>query len=158
MSPRSTRNVIQGNPGILPAVLWGIINAMAEGVRRSDARHVREKELLEEALDDLQRTSIPHNNLDTKRPFEEAPLGYKENRGEVDLNLPCKDGTRRVAKWIKQLDGGKVAGYSNNDTPGDLPLIMHLYALKEYYHDEDEGQAGARHEQNQVQGDIFRQA
>src|SRR5216684_7190467 len=59
MSPRSARNVIQGDPGIHPAVLRGIIEAMAEGVRRSDARHTREKELLEEALDDLQRTSVP---------------------------------------------------------------------------------------------------
>ncbi len=79
MSPRSAQNIIQGDPGIHPAVLRGIINAMAEGVRRSDARHVREKELLEEALDDLQRMSIPRNNLDTKHPFEEAPPGYKEN-------------------------------------------------------------------------------
>ncbi len=59
MSPRLARNVIQGDPSIHPAVLQGIIEAMAEGVRRSDARHTREKELLEEALDDLQRTSIP---------------------------------------------------------------------------------------------------
>ena len=59
MSPRLARNVIQGDPSIHPAVLQGIIEAMAKGVRRSDARHTREKELLEEALDDLQRTSIP---------------------------------------------------------------------------------------------------
>src|SRR5258708_39822067 len=59
MSPRSARNVIQSNPSIHPAVLQGIIEAMAEGVRRSDARHTREKELLDEALDDLHRTSIP---------------------------------------------------------------------------------------------------
>ncbi len=94
ISPRSARNVIQGNPGIHPVVLRGIIEAMAKGVRCGEARHIREKELLEEALNDLQRTSVPHNNLNTKQPFEEAPLGYKENRGEVDLNLPCKDGTR----------------------------------------------------------------
>ena len=143
MSPRSTRNVIQGNPGIHPAVLRGIINAMAEGIRRSDAHHVREKELLEEALDDLQWTSIPHNNLDTKRPFEEAPPGYKENRGEVDLDLPCKDGTRRVAKWIKRLDRGKVAGYSEDDAPGDLPLIADLYVPREYYNDNDDQPPGA---------------
>src|SRR5258708_26476186 len=116
---------------------------MAKGIRHGEACHIREKELLEEALDDLQRTSVPHNNLDTKQPFKEAPPGYKENRGEVDLDLPCKDGTRQVAKWIKQLDGGKVVGYSNDDAPGDLPLIMDLYAPKEYYHDDDDDPAGA---------------
>jgi len=41
------------------------------------------------------------------------------------------------------LDRGKVAGYSNDDAPGDLPLIMDLYAPKEYYHDEDDDLAGA---------------
>ena len=143
MSPRSAQNIIQGDPGIHPAVLRGIIDAMAEGIQRSNARHTREKELLEEALDDLQRTSIPRNNLDMKRPFEEAPPGYKENRGEVDLDLPCKDGTRQVAKWIKRLDGGKVAGYSPDDAPGDLPLIMDLYAPKEYYNDDDDQPPGA---------------
>src|SRR5258708_34532891 len=59
MSPRSARNVIQGDPRIHPTVLRGIIESMADGIRRTDARHTREKELLEEALDDLHRTSIP---------------------------------------------------------------------------------------------------
>ncbi len=66
ISPRSARNIIQGDLGIHPVVLRGIIEAMAEGVRRGKAHHTREKELLEEALDDLQRTSLPRNNLDTK--------------------------------------------------------------------------------------------
>ena len=66
MSPRSARNVIQGNPSIHPAVLQGIIEAMAKGIRHSDAHHTREKELLEEALDDLQRTNIPQNNINMK--------------------------------------------------------------------------------------------
>ncbi len=39
---------------------------MAEGIRWGEACHTRAKELLEEALDDLQRTSVPHNNLDMK--------------------------------------------------------------------------------------------
>src|SRR5258707_5098569 len=66
ISPRSARNVIQGDPGIHPAVLRGIIKAMAKGIRHGEARHTREKELLKEALNDLQRTSVPQNNLDTK--------------------------------------------------------------------------------------------
>src|SRR5258708_25129764 len=64
ISPRSARNVIQGDPGIHPAVLRGIIEAMAEGIRWGEACHTRAKELLEEALDDLQRTNGPHNNID----------------------------------------------------------------------------------------------
>src|SRR5260221_2951685 len=124
-------------------VLHGIIDAMAETARRMNSRHAVEKGLLEEALDDLQRTRVPAPRVDTKRPFKEAPPGYKENRGEVDLDLPCKDRQRRPAKWIKCMDGGKVARYTEDDSPGDLPLITNLYAPKEYYNDDDDDPAGA---------------
>ena len=92
LSPRLAQNVIQGDPNLHPAVLRGIINAMAETARRVENHNAVKKGLLEEALDDLQRTRLPAQRVDTKCPFEEAPLGYKENRGEVDLDLPCKDG------------------------------------------------------------------
>ncbi len=142
LSPRSARNVSQGE-NMHPMVLHGIIDAMAETARRTNSRHAVEKGLLEEALDDLQRTRVPTQRIDTKRPFEEAPPGYKENRGEVDLDLPCKDGLRRPAKWIKHMDGGRVAGYTEDDSPGDLPLITDLFAPKVYYDDDDEDPAGA---------------
>src|SRR5713226_7709261 len=142
LSPRSARNVSQGE-NIHPMVLHGIIDAMAETARRTNSRHAVEKGLLEKALDDLQRTRVPGPCVDTKHPFEEAPPGYKENREEVDLDLPCKDGLRRPAKWVKRMDGGKVTGYMEDDSPGDLPLISNLYAPKVYYDDDNEDPAGA---------------
>src|SRR5258708_5172028 len=142
LSPRSAQNVSQGE-NLHPKVLHGIIDAMAETARRTNSRHAVEKGLLEEALDDLQRTRVPGPHVDMKRPFEEAPPGYKENRGEVDLDLPCKDGLRHPAKWIKRMDRGKVAGYTKDNSPGDLPLITDLYAPKVYYDDDDEDPAGA---------------
>src|SRR5260370_25414664 len=95
-----------------PMVLHGIIDAMAETARRTNSRHTVEKGLLEEALDDLQRTRVPAPRVDMKRPFEEAPPGYKENRGEVDLDLPCQDGLRRPPKWVTRIAGGQVASYN----------------------------------------------
>src|SRR5258707_3257930 len=142
LSPRSARNVSQGE-NMHPMVLHGIIDAMAETARRTNSRHAVEKGLLEEALDDLQRTRNPVPWVDTKQPFEEAPPRYKENWGEVDLDLPCKDGLRRPTKWVKRKDGGKVASYTEDDSPGDLPLITNLYAPKVYYNDDDEDPAGA---------------
>ena len=41
------------------------------------------------------------------------------------------------------MDGGKVAGYTEDDSPGDLPLITDLYAPKEYYNDDDDDPARA---------------
>src|SRR5258708_7640829 len=52
--------------------------------------------------------------------------------------MPCKDGQQHPAKWIKQLDGGKVARYTEDDAPGDLPLISDLFAPKEYYEDDND--------------------
>src|SRR5260370_12090715 len=124
-------------------VLRSMIDGMAETARRTSRRHAIEKGLLEEALDDLQRTRILGPRVDTKRPFEEAPPGYKENRGEVDIDLPCKDGQHRPAKWIKRMDGGRVAGYTQDDSPGDLPLITNLYAPTVYYDAHNEHPARA---------------
>ncbi len=36
------------------------------------------------------------------------------------------------------MDGGKVAGYTEDNSPGDLPLISDLYTPKEYYNDDDD--------------------
>ncbi len=41
------------------------------------------------------------------------------------------------------MDGGRVAGYTEDDSPGDLPLISDLYAPKVYYDDDDKDPAGA---------------
>src|SRR5258708_24298549 len=41
------------------------------------------------------------------------------------------------------MDGGKVAGYTEDDSPGDLPLISNLYAPKEYYNNDDDDPARA---------------
>ncbi len=142
LSPRSARNVSQGE-NMHPMVLHGIIDAMAETARRTNSRHAVEKGLLEEALDDLQRTRVPTQWVDTKRPFEEAPPRYKENWGEVDIDLPCKDGQRRPAKWIKRMDGGRVAGYTQDGSPGDLPLITDLYAPTVYYDNDNKDPTGA---------------
>src|SRR5260370_27079129 len=75
LSPRSARNVSQGENMHL-MVLHSIIDAMAEMARRTNSRHAVEKGLLEEALDNLQRTRVPTQCVDTKHPFEETPPGY----------------------------------------------------------------------------------
>src|SRR5260370_42465789 len=41
------------------------------------------------------------------------------------------------------MEGGKVAGYTKDNSPGDLPLITDLYAPKEYYKNNDNDLAGA---------------
>src|SRR5260370_10608889 len=90
LSPRSARNISQGE-NMHPMVLHGIIDAMAKTARRMNSRHTVEKGLLEEALNDLQRTRVPAPHMHTQPPFEESPPRYKANHGDVKLNLPCKN-------------------------------------------------------------------
>ncbi len=41
------------------------------------------------------------------------------------------------------MDGGKVARYTKNNLPRDLPLITDLFAPKEYYNNNNNDPAGA---------------
>src|SRR5258707_15875076 len=65
LSPRSAQNVSQGE-NMHPMVLKGIIDSMAETARQVENRHAVKKGLLEEALDDLQQTRVPMQQVDTK--------------------------------------------------------------------------------------------
>jgi hypothetical protein len=64
----------------------------------------------------------------TQQPFSTPLNGYIKNRGQVAIELPCCDGNRCPARWIKCMDQGQVAGYTEGDTPNDLPIIINLYA------------------------------
>jgi hypothetical protein len=63
-----------------------------------------------------------------QRPFTDLPSGYIENRGQVGIEIPCRDGNHHPARWVRRLDQGQVAGYTDGDTPNDLPIIINLYA------------------------------
>src|SRR5258708_8029648 len=58
LSPTSAQNVSQGE-NLHPAVLKGIIDAMAETAKRVENRPAVKKRLLKEALNDCQQSRIP---------------------------------------------------------------------------------------------------
>jgi hypothetical protein len=64
----------------------------------------------------------------TQQPFTTPPNRYIENQEQVRIDLPCCDRMQQPAKWIKCMDRGWVARYTNGDTPSDLPIITDLYA------------------------------
>jgi hypothetical protein len=65
--------------------------------------------------------------------FETPPDGYEENNGRAPgFLIPYDAGLTRPAKWIKQLDDGRIAGYSDRDGPSDAPFCTDLYALPDY--------------------------
>jgi hypothetical protein len=64
----------------------------------------------------------------TQQPFTALPNGYIENRGQVRVEIPCRNGNHHPARWIRHMDQGQVAGYTEGNTPNDLPIIISLYA------------------------------
>jgi len=66
--------------------------------------------------------------LDYQETFIKAPEGYISNDRLPTFTIPLGEGSDVPAKWIKQLDDGRVAGYSEHDSTSDLPYIKEIYA------------------------------
>jgi hypothetical protein len=67
----------------------------------------------------------------------QPPEGYVENTTQAPgFYIPTKNGLSRPAKWVKQLEDGRVAGFSPEDGPTDSPFITDLYANPAYEYDE----------------------
>jgi len=66
--------------------------------------------------------------LDYQETFVKPPDGYVANDRLPTFTIPLGEGSDVPAKWIKQLDDGRVAGHSEHDGMGDLPYIKEIYA------------------------------
>jgi len=65
--------------------------------------------------------------LDYQETFVKAPDGYVANDRLPTFTIPLREGSDVPAKWIKQLDDGRVAGHSEHDGTGDLPYVKEIY-------------------------------
>ncbi len=66
--------------------------------------------------------------LNYQETFVKAPDGYVANDRLPTFTIPLGEGSDVPAKWIKQLDDGRVAGHSEHDGTGDLPYVKEIYA------------------------------
>ncbi len=66
--------------------------------------------------------------LDYQETFVKAPDGYVTNDRLPTFTIPLGEGSDVPAKWVKQLDDGRIAGYSEHDGTGDLPYVKEIYA------------------------------
>src|SRR6266403_3054268 len=64
--------------------------------------------------------------------FSQPPEGYIENGCLTMFTIPCGNGLSNLAKWVKKLNDGRVAGYSTEDGPHDLPHVCEIYASPKY--------------------------
>src|SRR6266403_865214 len=137
MSPRSVRAAIASHD--LPADTYrSIINRLvvtsearthrySQDLAAQEADHKKKLDDREETIEFLEARLIGY--IDT---FSQPPEGYIENGRLPTFTIPYGNGLSNLAKWVKKLDDGWVAGYSMEDGPHDLPHICKIYASPKY--------------------------
>src|SRR6266436_1431593 len=83
-----------------------------------EADHKKKLDDHEEMIEFLEARLIGY--IDT---FSQPPAGYVENGRLPTFTIPVGGGLSNPAKWVKKLDDGRVAGYTAEDGPHDLPHV-----------------------------------
>jgi len=133
LSPQSVRNTI-ATTNLDPPALRTIIDAL---IKTSNSRHQQyqrqvwaqneeHKAAIDKLEEDLEFTQS--HLLDYQETFVKAPDGYVANDRLPTFTIPLEEGSDVPAKWIKQLDDGRIVGYSEHDGTGDLPYVKEIYA------------------------------
>src|SRR6266404_6030983 len=137
MSPRSVRAAIASHD--LPADTYrSIINGLVvtskarmhrynQDLTAQEADHKKKLDDREETIEFLEARLIGY--IDT---FSQPPTGYIENGRLPTFTIPVGGGLSNPAKWVKKLDDGRVAGYTAEDGPHDLPHVCEIYASPKY--------------------------
>jgi hypothetical protein len=124
MSPRSVQNIVRADENLDLELLCELINCLVLAMEGQSNFNHMQCLLLEEC----QVAAAAGPPPVTQWPFTALPDGYIENRGQVGVEIPCHDGNCHPARWVKYMDQGWVARYTDGDTPNDLPIIINLYA------------------------------
>src|SRR6266436_6597664 len=133
LSPQSVRNAI-ATTHLDPPVLCTIINALIETSNSHHQQYQHQVQAQNEehkaAIDKLEEDLkfAQSRLLDYQETFVKAPDGYVANDRLPTFTIPLREGSNVPAKWIKQLDDGRIAGYSEHDSTGDLPYVKEIYA------------------------------
>ncbi len=92
-------------------------------VRAQNEEHKAKVDKLEEDLEFAQSRLLNYQET-----FVKAPDGYVTNNRLPTFTIPLGEGSDVPAKWVKQLDNGRIAGYSEHNGTGDLPYVKEIYA------------------------------
>src|SRR6266436_5836284 len=133
LSPQLVHNAI-ATTNLDPPVLCAIIDALVETsnshhqqyqrqVRAQNEEHKAEVDKLKEDLEYAESCL-----LDYQETFVKAPEGYRANDRLPTFSIPLGEGSGVPTKWIKQLDDGRIMGYSEHNSTGDLPYVNEIYA------------------------------
>ncbi len=117
-----------------PPTLHTIIDALVETLNSHHrqyqcqvwAQHQKHKAAIDKLEEDLEFAQS--HLLDYQETFVKAPDRYIANNRLPTFTIPLGEGSDVPTKWIKQLNDGRIAGYSEHDGTGDLPYVKEIYA------------------------------
>src|SRR6266481_5971229 len=137
MSPQSVRAAIASHD--LPADTYrSIINGLVvtseacthhynQDLAAQEVDHKKKLDDREETIEFLEARLVRY--IDT---FSQPPTGYVKNGRLPTFTIPVGGGLSNLAKWVKKLDDGRVAGYTAEDGPHDLPHVCEIYTTPKY--------------------------
>ena len=96
--------------------------ALLKTIKQRETNHAAEVHELNAWIAQLEDLVKDHTNT-----FQHCPEGYVLNTKYPRLTN-IGNGLQREVKWVKQLKQGTVAYFTEDDSPGDTPHIVKVYA------------------------------
>jgi len=132
VSPRTVDNILHGPASIDAATLRGIASGLVGTIKEWEIKYQGEHHALHTRIDHLEGRLKHYQEI-----FDTAPEGYVENDDKVPgFSIPYGDGLYLPAKWVKQLNDGRITGYTARDGPSDQPFITEPYATPSYNYED----------------------
>jgi hypothetical protein len=129
VSPRSALAILDSNDEIDPDALRAIARGLTVTLQQRDVYYAQQRRRNEQRIKDLEKRIGGYEEI-----FDSVPEGYEENNGRLPhLAIPLGDGKYKGAKYIKQLEGGWVAAFSDEDGPNSTPHISEIFASPAYW-------------------------
>ena len=128
VSPASLDLLLQDVPNLDVGTLRGILGGAIGTMRQNQEAHDRKKMRLHVQIETLERR-IEHYEIQHPK----CPQEYENNVGRApSFYIPGPNRTTVLAKWVKQLDDGRVAGFGQHQTEGEALHITELFLTPSY--------------------------
>jgi hypothetical protein len=133
VSPRSVLAILEANPNLDSIILRGLIEGLTLTIRDRERWAAEQRRRLEVNIRELHGKVLRYEEV-----FEQTPDGFQLNDGRLpNFHIPVGNGQYRPAKWIKCLEGGRVAGFTEEDGPHSTPHIINAFAPPAYSDNDD---------------------
>ena len=128
ISLNSLDTLLRDVPNLDATTLRGILGRAIGTLRHTQEAHDRETMRLRTQIEMLE-CHIEHYEIQ----HPECPQEYEANVGRAPMfYILGPNRTTVLAKWVKQLNDGHVAGFGQHQAEGEAPHIIELYLTPSY--------------------------